>query len=59
MKKFNAVIKATTDTGATLNYECTKPIGLLEEAICFAAVTGISKQKVIDMVNNKYAVINS
>jgi len=59
MKKFNAVIKATTDSGAKLNYQCTKPIGLLTEAISFAAITGIPKDKAIEMVNSQYAVINA
>lgn len=36
MKKFNAKIKFETDAGMTAHYTCTKPIGLLVEAIAIA-----------------------
>ena len=57
MKKFKAVIKAETMQGAKLNYTCTKPAGLLHEAIMFAALDGMPIEDVKTIVDMKYAAL--
>lgn len=58
MKRFKAVIKAKTDTGMSLNYECTNPKGLLVEAINFALITGIPVEEIKRMVNSQSAALS-
>ena len=59
MKRFKAVIKAKTDSGMSLNYECTNPKGLLVEAINFALITGESVEEIKRMVNEQAAALQS
>ena len=59
MKKFKATIKATTDEGMSLNYECTQPVGLLQEAITLAYVSGVSHETIARMFSEQAEIFKA
>lgn len=55
LKAFKATIKAKTQAGASLNYTCTRPVGLVEEAVTVALLDGASAAEIRDWVNKTLA----
>ena len=58
MKKFNAKIKFVTDSGMSADYTCTKPIGLLSEAIAIAIQT-LGADKTREILSVQLNVLNN